>query len=638
MNHIFELSHSTLVRIPFFKILLFALLLGVGRVNGQGVYFGDDWTEMITQDGVNYVLNNYDPSGNFGTSCWFYSDNTGEYYYGSSVIGGIAATSSNWVSTALIPDLLYSVITFNINTLEYSITPADCSSSSNPITLAVTILNSDNLCSDVKLSALSSPGTTNWNYQWLRNGQNISEANSVEYITTASNSSDVYSCQATCNSTGQTFVTNTFTKNPCSSLNYMLVQNVMLTGINTSAGTAQVQFDINWGNAWKDSINWDAAWVFMKYKNAAGEWKHAKINATGYDHGQGTNNIIQPTADKMGAFVRLADYGQTNFSVDGMQLQWNYGIDGVINPSNLELKVFAIEMVNIPNGPFTFCDGERYKLGGLNYSYSVINQRMTPTICVQEQDEWTYESFSDTIRIKGDAGLDINSDGIVDHPNYPTGYNAFYIFKYEMSNQQYADFLNCLNNTQQNIWGLPSGYSSLSFFDGKYYASSPNGAFSAGWQVSQLMLTAYADWSGLRPLSILEYSKALWGSKVPYVSIVSRHYSGSEDVGTAARETYDGSGYNNGSGYFGAKDMMCSLGEPCISLGSYDFSIHVHGDGHLASNTISDISSWQNSNYVVHYITVPRAGTNDDSWYYSYPYSPSYLSYRRGIRLARTAE
>ena len=617
--------------------LFFVLtLMQVKGLYGQNVYFGDNWVQMNTMDGENFILQNF-TIDDFGNNVYFVEDPSSIYYFGSNPISGVASLYSGYSQCEL---GLYASINYNRITHQYSLVASVCSDVSSTISISSTAVTPNNLCSDQKLKLDLTPKTKNWSYQWYKNGQVLIGADSIEVIANNSNVAEEYLVQATCSSNGQIIVSEQFTRTPCSTINYMLVQNVSVTAVNSTQGTAQVQFDLNWGNSWKDSINWDAAWVFMKYKNAAGEWKHAKINPTGYDHGIGTSNIIQPTSDKMGAFIHMADYGQTNFSVDGLQLQWNYGLDGVSNPANLELKVFAVEMVYIPIGSFSFCDGDNYKPKGLSYNYSVINQRISPQISVQEHDAWSYENFSDTVRIKGDAGLDSDNDGIIDHPYYPTGYFPFYAFKYEMSDQQYADFLNCLSNTQQSALEVTSGSSSLNFVDGKYYASSPNRAFSGEYNVSKLMLVSYADWSGLRPLSVLEFSKALWGSKVPYVSNSPGNYineQSNKDVGYAAR-IYNSTSYTNGgSGYFGIKDMMCSLTEPCISLVSDGFSIQIHGDGQIDDLGNSDIQIWQNSNFVVHYITVPKKNYNG-TWTYESPDQSDYSNWRKGIRLARSAE
>lgn len=56
--------------------------------------------------------------------------------------------------------------------------------------------------------------------------------------------------------------------------NNIAISNVSLTGRNTSAGVnsslnfSQIQFDLNWNNSWRSSVtnNWDAAWVFAKFR------------------------------------------------------------------------------------------------------------------------------------------------------------------------------------------------------------------------------------------------------------------------------------------------------------------------------------------------------------------------------------
>lgn len=105
--------------------------------------------------------------------------------------------------------------------------------------------------------------------------------------------------------------------------NNVLVQNVTTTGNNATNNTIQVQFDLSWDNSWRDAINWDAAWVFMKFKNASGVWQHVQLNTTGFTNGTGTANTVQVTADKVGAWVYRSALGSGTFNSTTMQLQWN---------------------------------------------------------------------------------------------------------------------------------------------------------------------------------------------------------------------------------------------------------------------------------------------------------------------------
>jgi hypothetical protein len=463
-------------------------------------------------------------------------------------------------------------------------------------------------------------------YQWKRDNINILGAQSSSYLIPADPDPGLHSyiCEAYCEANGQTIVSNIIdvqTKNCIadysSPINYMLVRNVTTTGINTSNQTAQVQFDLNWGYSWKDSINWDAAWVFMKYKNAAGEWKPCKIKTTGYDHGQGTPINVNVPADQMGAFVSMSQYGNAHVDIQGMQLQWDYGTDGISNPGLLEVKVFAIEMVFIPSGEFNmFRTFGPEEINAPGNNFVVINDRISPVLTFQ----------GGSCRVKGDSGLDSDADGSVDNPEYPTGYTPFYAFKYEMTEQQYADFLNCLTASQQSTLGIAG--SSITLNNGLYFASAPNRACNGYTDLSAL---AYADWAGLRPISILEFCKAALGpyvatanSNSPLSGTFSNVWGSANDVGSG---DFSGSSKNaSGSGYYGMKDLGGNTGETLVSIGFNSFSKNIHGDGILNVEGSANVSNW--SGFVLKscepYTTV----------------SPHPLAWHAGdgFRFARTAE
>jgi hypothetical protein len=80
------------------------------------------------------------------------------------------------------------------------------------------------------------------------------------------------------------------------SANNIQVSNTKLTLQNTTDGYTLVQFDLSRENSWRISsgpANWDAAWVFVKYRITAANvgddlWKHAWLNDAGHSSGTGT--------------------------------------------------------------------------------------------------------------------------------------------------------------------------------------------------------------------------------------------------------------------------------------------------------------------------------------------------------------
>jgi hypothetical protein len=128
-----------------------------------------------------------------------------------------------------------------------------------------------------------------------------------------------------------------------------------------------------------------------------------------------------------------------------------------------------------------------------------------------------------------------------------------------MSEQQYADFLNCLTPAQRTTLGVAG--STITQSAGQYFASSPN-QVCAGANADRLL--AYADWCGLRPLSYLEFQKSHNGPKAP----------------GANSQTY------------GVKNMGSSLAEPYIRISSSAFNRTNHGNGVLSTTGLSNEPSW----------------------------------------------
>jgi len=442
-----------------------------------------------------------------------------------------------------------------------------------------------------------------------------------------------------------------------SNANNMLVQNVTTLNDNPSNKTIQVQFDLSWDNSWRDSINWDAAWIFLKFKDANGLWQHAKLNVNGFQNGSGTTNTVQVTSDKVGAWVYRNSLGSGTFNSTNMQLQWNYGLSGLTKVTGLEVRVFAVEMVYVPEGEFNCAgaksirghsfyytsstDSSNYYNGGNpnkglfcapGDKFPVINKRLSPTLNY-------FDGKSTTLRIKGDAGIDTDNNGIVDNISYPTGYRAFYSYKYELTEQQYADFLNTLTTSQITTIGVAGTGIKLS--NGQYFSSTPVKACN---NATPTRLYAYADWSGVRPMSFLEFNKASYGPLQPiYTSSYcnSNCYSiggysswgmangGPVNFSSIATNVGYSAGPNStrsssGASYFGILELTGSAIEPIVKLNYASFTT-TNGNGVLNTNGNTDISTWNNSGMLI-FVDNHNEG-----------YS-SYTSTNYGFRYVRSAE
>ncbi|MBK6347560.1 MAG: hypothetical protein IPF68_16835 [Bacteroidales bacterium] len=140
--------------------------------------------------------------------------------------------------------------------------------------------------------------------------------------------------------------------------NNISVTNVSLTGQNVADNYTFVRFDISWENSWRTGsapTNWDAAWIFVKYRVASGNWSHATLRAA--DHLAPEGSTISAPEDNSGVFLYRSADGSGTFSKTGVKLRWDYGIDGVVNTDIVDVKVFATEMVYVPQGSFFLGSG-----------------------------------------------------------------------------------------------------------------------------------------------------------------------------------------------------------------------------------------------------------------------------------------
>ena len=152
--------------------------------------------------------------------------------------------------------------------------------------------------------------------------------------------------------------------------NNVTVSNFSLTGQNVANHYTMVKFDITWENSWRTSSapnNWDAAWVFVKYRIGAGAWQHTWLNNTGHINPSGstiTTGLLDPalpfnqtTNPGLGTFIYRDADGTGTFSKTGVQLRWNYGANGVADNAIIDIRVYAIENVYVPQGSFSVGSG-----------------------------------------------------------------------------------------------------------------------------------------------------------------------------------------------------------------------------------------------------------------------------------------
>ncbi|NND35076.1 MAG: hypothetical protein HKN76_20995, partial [Saprospiraceae bacterium] len=306
------------------------------------------------------------------------------------------------------------------------------------------------------------------------------------------------------------------------SANNIRVSNVILTNQDVVNNTYQIQFDVAWDNSWRTSnleSNYDAAWIFVKYRvDPQVNWLHGIISTSGFVAPAGSTIFVplEAASQGYGAFLQRSSNGIGNVNYTGVQIQWQYATS-FPDDAFVEVGVFAIEMVYIPGGSFFVGDGS--PTPGANFSSGSV---ISPFNITSESALTLGGTPSSNLGNSNGVGFggpmdDFNSSVIQTLPaTFPKGFDPFFVMKYEISQCQYADFLNHIspaagaarfpnftgsNNFNIDDNGVPPN---------TYVTSTPDRACN---YLSFADIAAYADWTALRPMSELEFEKICRGTR-----------------------------------------------------------------------------------------------------------------------------
>jgi formylglycine-generating enzyme required for sulfatase activity len=421
------------------------------------------------------------------------------------------------------------------------------------------------------------------------------------------------------------------------SANNMAISNPVLTAAAPVDKYVKVQFNLSWDNSWRTSSgpgNWDAAWVFVKYRVSGGDWLHATLHSSGHSGGTGTSATVTPAADGTGAFIYRSGDGSGAFAITGAQLRWDYGVNGVDDNAAVDIRVFAIEMVYVPQGPFALGSGSTEEEGAF-YLYPTT----TNTYAVSSEAEITVGPGAGNLYYSNFFGNSGDQAGPVPAA-FPKGYNPFYCMKYEISQQQYVVFLNNLTQTQataRKYTGSDFRYGITGSTIGSYATTNP---YVACNYLSWADGAAYSDWAGLRPLTELEYEKACRGTLTAVINEyawgtawiaglaytldnagasnegIATNYSSS--IGNASYTTTGGSingplrvgifaahssntgRITAGASYYGIMELSGNLWERAVTIGNATGRgfTGLHGNGALGPSGDADVSNWPGTNAV----------------------------------------
>ncbi len=368
--------------------------------------------------------------------------------------------------------------------------------------------------------------------------------------------------------------------------------------------------------------------------------------------GSAFNIATNPVA---GVFIYKDAVGSGRSNFTGAKLIWNYVQDGLSTGDQIDFQVHAIHMVYVPSGAFYAGDN--------NASTSSFRQGSS------DNDPWyiSGEGAITTANIAG-SGTGVNptaaqyydATGYTIPAAFPKGHSAFYVMRHEINQEQWVNFFNDLPasgsaRSNRDITAASVGKGS----DGLVDRNNVN------WTSGDALLTvnagnrtyctvpmnwlnwtdtaAYLDWTGLRPMTELEFEKAARGTS----NAVNNEYAWGTASGTAATGITTAGAVNElpssasshvtwnsgtigplrngsfaalnygsasrvlaGGSFYGVLEMSGNVRERTITVSNTQGRAFQgdHGDGTVDSNGEANVSNWPSNS------TATGTGFRGGSW------------------------
>ncbi len=157
------------------------------------------------------------------------------------------------------------------------------------------------------------------------------------------------------------------------------IRIVKLPELTLLGDSVEIAFSLSWDNSWRDEYNWDAAWVFVKYKKegATTAWSHVNLGRVTSLPSDLSSDFGLTGSSPIGVFIYRNVPGEGNLVDKEVKLkvakaQLGNPTAEEIAAQRIHVAVSGIEMVFVPYGAYYLGDGTSKN------SFRSVQQRIIP--------------------------------------------------------------------------------------------------------------------------------------------------------------------------------------------------------------------------------------------------------------------
>jgi formylglycine-generating enzyme required for sulfatase activity len=323
--------------------------------------------------------------------------------------------------------------------------------------------------------------------------------------------------------------------------------NLQITNLTYDANANSINFDISWQSGfYVDALISDHIYLFVKYKNSnSSSWQTMTFPAAGHSDDNAEMTLSIDSQSKIDATtnerIAMRASHTASFTSGETAANCTVKLSDLITLVDPSFKVFGIEMV---------------KCGLATTGSYYIGDGISPNRFHQGNDSsqpFFYDGSTGYTQV-GTGASDINTTSMTAIPvssiHFRYFWRQFNLMRYEITQAQYVDFLNCLSRTGQNehtdtdISGttitntfVMSNSSTMTNRNGiRCDSILPNGGpitffsdYNENWIPNQngdgqnisanfLLpkdLMAYLDWAGLSPMNEAQFEWYCRGPELP---------------------------------------------------------------------------------------------------------------------------